>query len=308
MKLKPQLKPQPKPQRRVTGARSGGRGRVPSRSRGRGARRPGVPLRQRLAGRLPSLRRVLAGLGAVAATAALAALLGGPWLRVTDVTWAGEQFTAARDLERLLSRHEGASLLTLDTRSLRERLERLPAVAAASVTATLPGHVDVAIVEREVAFVWDTSSARLLGSADGTLFAALPADEALAAELAPMPRIVDGRSSARLMTAGDRIPDAILRTALRLAELDPAALGSAAEQISVRLDDEFGFGLVSTAPGWEMAFGVYGMDPHETASAAATRLERQVTAVRTLFATRAEASIGWVDARNPGKVYFRAKG
>jgi len=76
----------------------------------------------------------------------------------------------------------------------------------------------------------------------------------------------------------------------------------------VRLDDEFGLGLVAAEPGWEMAFGVYGTDPNETARDAAARLERQVTAVRTLFASRPEAEIGWVDARNPGKVYFRAKG
>ena len=110
------------------------------------------------------------------------------------------------------------------------------------------------------------------------------------------------------MRAGDRIPDGLLRTALRLASLDPATLGSGAERLTVRLDDEFGFGLLAAVPGWEMALGVYGTDPNESAADAAARLERQVTAVRTLFASRAEAEIGWVDARNPGKVYFRAKG
>lgn len=305
------LRPQRKPQRRVTPARGTGKGRVSARLRGRGgrgARRPGVPLRQRLAGRLPSLRRLVTGLAAAAAVAAFVALTSGPWLRVTEVTWAGEHFTASRDLARLLDRHEGTSLLALDTGAIRARVEALPAVASASVTATLPGRLEVAIDEREVAFVWDTTSARLLGANDGTFVAALPADEALPATLAPLPRIVDSRSSSRLMAAGDRIPDTVRRTAMHLAQLDPAALGSVAEQFSVRIDDEFGFGLVSATPGWEMAFGVYGLDPHETAAEAAARLERQVTAVRTLFATRPEASIGWVDARNPGKVYFRAKG
>ncbi len=113
---------------------------------------------------------------------------------------------------------------------------------------------------------------------------------------------------ARLMTAGYQVPDALMRMALSLASLDPASLGSAAKRLSVRLDDEFGFGLVAAEPGWELALGVYGMDPDQTAAEATARLERQVTAVRTLFATRAEAEIGWVDARNPGKVYFRAKG
>jgi hypothetical protein len=254
---------------------------------------------------MPSIRRVLAGLGAVAAAAGLIALLNGPWLRVTEVTWAGERFTAEGDLERLLEPQRGTSVLAIDTRSLGERLGRLPAVAEATVIASLPGHVSVSIEEHAVAFVWETSAARLLGAEDGTLFAALPAD----APVDPvLPIVSDERTIARLMRPGDVIPDTILRTALRLADLDPAALGSTAEQLTVRIDDEFGFGLVAAAPGWEMALGAYGMDPGETAASAAARLERQVTAVRTLFAARAEAEIGWVDARNPGKVYFRAKG
>ena len=308
MKLKPQPKPQPKraakrPRRALRGGSRGG-------AKGRGARRPGVPFRQRMAGRLPSIRRDLAGLGAVACTAGLVALLTGPWLRVTEVTWAGEQFTPTRDLERLLARQEGTNVLALDTGALREGLARLPAVAEASVTASLPGRVDVAIVEREAAFVWETASARLLGAADGTLFAALRRDDALPPGVELLPRVDDRRGAARLMRVGDRIPEAQLRTALRLADLDPAALGSRATDLAVRLDDEFGFGLVSSEPQleWEMALGAYGMDPAETAAEAATRLERQITAVRTLFASRAEKEIGWVDARNPGKVYFRAKG
>ena len=306
MKLKRQPSP---PQRRAPrttrGARAAKSGATP---RGRQARRPGIPLRRRIGRRMPSIRRLLAGLGAAAAAAGLVALVGGPWLRVTDVTWAGEQFTAQRDLERVLERQRGTSLLAVDTRALRERLERLPAVAEATVTASLPGHLQVSIVEREAAFVWETSSAQLLGAADGTLFAALAPDATLDADAAALPRVSDERAMARLMRAGDRIPEALLRTALRLASLDPAALGSNAERLGVRIDDEFGLGLVAAYPGWEMAFGVYGTDPNETARDAAARLERQVTAVRTLFASRAEAEIGWVDARNPGKVYFRAKG
>ena len=306
MKLKPQPRPQPRRAPRTgCGARSARTGAAP---RGRQARRPGISLRRRIGGRLPSIRRLLAGLGAVAAAAGLVALLGGPWLQITEVTWAGEHFTAGRDLERVLDPQRGTSVLAVDTRLLRERIERLPAVSEATVTASLPGRLEVTIVEREAAFVWDTASARLLGAADGTIFAALPADAPLSDAAAALPRVADQRAMARLVRAGDRIPEALLRTALRLAGLDPATLGSSAEALSVRLDDEFGFGLVAAQPGWEMAFGIYGTDPNETAAEAAARLERQVTAVRTLFTTRAEAEIGWVDARNPGKVYFRAKG
>jgi hypothetical protein len=107
---------------------------------------------------------------------------------------------------------------------------------------------------------------------------------------------------------GDRIAAAVLATTMRVVAIDPAALGSAAGGLAVRLDDEFGFRLVSEEAGWEVALGVYGTDPRETEAEAAARLDRQVTAVRTLFASRPEADIRWVDVRNPGKVYFRAKG
>jgi cell division septal protein FtsQ len=300
------LKPQPRVKART--GRGAKRPSARARGRGRGARRPGIPLRRRLAGRLPSIRRALAGVGAVACAAGLAALVMGPWLRVTEVTWAGEQFTPSRDLARVLDRQHGVSLMALDTGALRDQLARLPAVADAAVTISLLGRVEVAIVEREARFVWETAFARLLGSSDGTLFAVLRRGDTMAPDVAALPLISDRRDTARLITTGDRIPDAQLSTALRLAELDPAALGSRATDVSVRIDDEFGFGLASSEPGWEMALGAYGMDPGETSAEAAARLERQITAVRTLFATRSEKEIGWVDARNPGKVYFRAKG
>jgi cell division septal protein FtsQ len=303
------LKSQPRPPRRAPKkARAGAGARSGARPRGRQARRPGTPLRRRVAVRLPSMRRALAAVGALAAASVLVALVSGPWLRVTTVAWAGQHFTADRDLERLLAPQAGASLLGLDTRALRERVERLPTVAQAVVSATLPGRIEVSVAERQAAFVWQTPTAQLLGSADGTLFAALPRDEPLSSELASLPRISDERSVARLVAAGDLVPDPLLRTALRLSSLDPAALGSAASQLAVRLDDEFGFGLVAVDRGWQLALGVYGLDPQQTAADAAAYLERQVTAVRTLFATRSEAGIGWVDVRNPGKVYFRAKG
>jgi cell division septal protein FtsQ len=310
MKLKPQP-PRPRrsaaAKRRATprfGLRRGG-----GRGRGSGqARRPGVPMRSRVARRLPSLRRVLAGLGAVAGTGLLVALLNGPWLVVSRVAWAGERITPAGELEEAMAAQRGKSLLAVDTRAVRERLERIPSVAQAAVSASLTGEVTASIVEREAAFVWQTRTARFLGAADGTIFAGARGETDLDAGLETLPHISDERFAARLITVGDVIPDALLRIAMRVADLDPAALGSDADHLAIRLDDEYGFRLVSEEHAWEVALGVYGLDPAETAAAADARLERQVTAVRTLFASHPETEIGWVDVRNPGKVYFRAKG
>lgn len=299
------LRAQPRPAR---GERKNPRPKARPRGGGRGARRLGAPLRQRIGRGMPSLRRLATGLGAALAVGGLVALLVGPWLRVTEVSWAGGAYTADRDLERIVGSQRGANLLALDTAVVRARLAALPAVADASVRASLPGRLEVEITEREPAILWETRSARLLAAADGRIFAVLPRDGTLEESLAALPRVDDRRAMARLMTTGDRIDDALLGTALRLVDLDPAALGSRAATLGVRIDDDYGFVLVATDPGWELALGVYGADALEEADAATARLERQITAVRTLFASRPEAEIGWVDARNPGKVYFRAKG
>jgi cell division septal protein FtsQ len=302
------LKPQPPAPRRA--ARTGRRGatRVGPRPRGRGARRPGVPLRQRLSRRLPSIRRLLAAVAAVAAVAALVALVNGPWLRVRAVTWEGGTYTLAVDVEDVLAGAQGSSILAVDTRAVAQRLRDLPSVADAAVTASLTGELRASVVEREVALVWETARGRLLAAADGTIFAALPTDGDLPASLATVPRVADDRPAGRRLHIGDQIPRSVLETTLRVVALDPSALGSRTTALAVRLDDEFGFRLVSAEAGWEVALGVYGTDPRETSAEAAARLESQVTAVRTLFASRPEAEIGWVDVRNPGKVYFRAKG
>jgi hypothetical protein len=265
-------------------------------------------MRRRFAGRLPSVRRVLAALGAFATVAVLVALVNGPWLRVTGVAWAGQHYADVDDLRDLLEAERGSSLLALDTAGLRERLEEIPSVARATVTASLTGELTARVEESPVAFVWETATARFLGAADGSIIAGERREVDPDPDLAALPHISDERIVARLVTVGDVIPTALLRTALAVGAIDPARLGSAASALTVRLDDEYGFRIAAARPGWEVALGVFGLDPRETAAEADARLERQVTAVRTLFASRPEAEIGWVDVRNPGKVYFRAKG
>jgi len=308
MKLKPQPRPSAGTARgtRSTRARPARRGAKPA--RGKMARRPGPSIASRLASRLPPIRRVLAAVGAGATAAALVALLNGPWLRVADVAWEGEHYTDPDDLATVLGHARGVSLLAVDTTALTGALERLPAVADASVEALLPGRVEATVVERTPTFVWQTPSARLLGAADGTLFAALPTDAALPQPLGALPVIDDQRRRARLITVGDEIPDGFVEVARRLTSIDAAALGSSATAMTVRVDDTFGFQLVADSPGWRIAFGFYDADPEEPAADLGGRVEDQVTAVRTLFATESEAGIEWVDTRNPGKVYFRAKG
>ena len=308
MKLKPTPRPTAVPRRAAPRTTRSGASRMGARPKGRQARRPGTSLRQRLSGRLPSIRRAIAALAAAAAVAGLAVLLNGPWLRVTEVTWAGAHYTSEESLVEALGPQRGRSILTVDTQAVRERLERMPTVAAARVVADLTGRVEATLEERTPAFVWQTTRARFLTASDGTVFAALSVDDPLPDDLAGVPRIVDERFAARLVGVGDRIPAELLEPTAEILAVDPVALGSATSSVSVRLDDEFGFRLVSAEPAWEVALGVYGTNPRETAADASARLQRQITAVRTLFASHPENGIGWVDVRNPGKVYFRAGG
>jgi hypothetical protein len=271
------------------------------------ARRPGPSLARRIGSRLPPLGRLVAGLLAAVVAGGSVALVSGPWLRVSQVAWAGEHFTDDGDLERLLAPQAGASLLSLDTRALSASLRHLPAIAEAGVEAGLDGTLRAVIVERAPAFIWDTARARLLGDASGQLFASLEVDGDLPRGLAALPVIHDERRAARRLAIGDAVPSALVETARRLVALDPLALGSTATDLGVRLEDEHGFVLIAADPGWEIAFGMHATDPAEERPELATEIDRQVAAVRTLFATEPEAGIGWVDVRNPGKVYFRAK-
>lgn len=282
--------------------------RAVSRSRRPQARRPKGPIRRRALRRLPSIGRLSAAFLVAALVAALVALINGPWLRVGDVAWAGEHFTPAEELAAALEPLRGQSLLTLDSAALEARLEVLPAVADARVEARLPHTVAVTVAERLPAFLWQTSASRLVGSDDARIIAALPRDAELPAELAALPFVDDARPTSRLMAVGDVIPAELVATALRLVTIDPAALGSTSTRFDVRIEDEYGFVLVSAEPAWRAAFGFYRLDLEQTAETAAERIERQIGAVRTLFVSEAEGTVSWVDARNPGKVYFRAGG
>jgi cell division septal protein FtsQ len=263
-------------------------------------------LRRRLRPRLPSAGRTVAALLFAGLLAGFMVVLNGPWLRVERIAFAGQQLTSERQLNDATAALLGASLLSLDSAKVVERLRTLPAVADARVEPRLLDEVKVTVTEKQPSFVWRTPKALLVGARDGTLLAAKPVDGTLPAELQGLP-LVDDRRQAVSLAVGDVMPPGMVETALRLIRIEPARLGSSATRLSLRIDAEHGFMLVSSKPAWQIAFGLYGLDPTEDQPQDG-RIEEQVAAVRTLFAAHPEASVSWVDARNPGKVYFRAKG
>ena len=111
----------------------------------------------------------------------------------------------------------------------------------------------------------------------------------------------DERFVSRLLSAGDAVPPAELRVAKRLAALDPRLIGSTGLRHRVRVDYQMGFVLDSTQPAWTAAMGFYQLDPREDQAAADARLEQQLAAIRTLFATRPERNVSLAGCPQPGE-------
>jgi hypothetical protein len=268
------------------------------------ARRSKPALSGRVGRRVPGGGRILALVLFAVLIGAGVTLVNGPWLRVARLAHAGERYTTAATLDEVLAAYRGVPLLAIDSRIVAERLRSLPAVASVEVSAVLPDELRVTIAEKQPAFTWITSALRLVGAADGTLIGELPLDAEVPAELAALPAIDDQRRHSRQLITGDLIPADEVGIALRLLDVEPALLGSASSGLSVRIDAEYGFILVSAQPVWQAALGFYGLDPAGDEVAPQARFEQQAAAIRTLFASQAETSVRWVDARNPGKVYW----
>jgi len=257
---------------------------------------------------LPSAGRLLAALLALAFAGGLLLVINGPWLRVDSVAWAGTRYTSDARLNAILDPLRGASLLAIDTTAVAEQLTALPAVAAARVETRFPHGISVELTEKAPALVWRTSAVQLVVADDGAAIGEVPLQADLPAGLAPLPFVDDRRAASRNIILGARIPADELATALELRGIDPAALGSSARSLAVTLDDACGYSIQPRPRGtWTAVFGSYGLDVGDRAAVAA-RIGEQVAAVRTLFASHRENTVGWVDARNPGKVYWRANG
>ena len=286
------------------------RGATPIRARrrpGTQARRPRQPLRLRIGGRLPTAARLGALLGLVASLLAIVLLANGPWLRVGQITTSGAAWTEQRRLDAVLEPLRGTELLGIDAGELASRLEAIPAVAGARVATFLPDRLEITLSEESPAFVWRTSAVQLVGGSDGTVIGEVALGRTLPPPLAALPFVDDRRKPSRNIVIGDRIPVDERETALRLAGMQPANLGSEAKRLTVRIDEQYGFIVVANT-GWSAAFGFYGLDPAEPSGDTAARIDAQAASVRTLFAQQPERSVSWVDARNPGRVYWRAKG
>lgn len=282
--------------------------RSPSTNRGARptTRRPGSGLRGRLRA-WPWARLSAAGL-LLAVVGGMTWLAMGPALRVQAVTIEGNQWTADSALRRAVASLEGSPLLAVDPTAVAREILAVPGVTGTDVQVRLPDSVVVTVREAGPAILWKTPAVTLLLNPDGVVIGELARTAAIPDQLAGLPVIDDRRPESRNYIRGDQVEPREVDAALRLAAVTGADLGSQATGFSVAIDSRYGFLLLASGSPWTAALGFFGIDPAETPQAVGARIASQQAAIRTLLATRPEAGVSWIDVRDPGRVYFRARG
>jgi hypothetical protein len=221
--------------------------------------RPPVPTR-----RTRPIRRASAGLSVARAGAALALLAsaGGiygvgasPAFEYAHLEVEGAVFTDPAAAADAVADARGMNLFRLSTAPLVSSLESLPAVETATVGVQLPGTLVVHLREKTPVLVWRVGARQYLATSDGELFGRLGEDPpAVAADLA----IIDDRRAASAgLSVGARLDPQDIDAATRLASLVPADVGSAADELGVRVTDENGFVIRANPQGWIAIFGFY---------------------------------------------------
>jgi hypothetical protein len=224
------------------------------------------------------------------------------------VSYTGAAWTQHAALEAVTEPIVGVSSLLVEGSAIAEAVQDLPGVETATVDIGLFGQVEVGLVEEAAVAVWRTDAVQLLVAEDATVVGTQSRDAPLRGAYANLPYVEDGRKTSGDLSMGDQLAPDELEAAIALAALPPAQLGSASNVLRISLDATYGFILSSPEAGWQAAFGYYRADPLGTSATVEARLLTQASGVRTLFAEHPEASVAWIDARNPGRVYFRARG
>ena len=62
---------------------------------------------------------------------------------------------------------------------------------------------------------------------------------------------------------------------------------------------------MASSPAWRAVLGLYGPNLIADPALLDQRIAEQLAAIRTLFGAETEEGVDWVDARNPGRVYWR---
>lgn len=94
-------------------------------------------------------------------------------LRIDQVALTGQRHTADSDVFDALDLNEVRSLLSFDSAAARERIERLPWVATASINRVYPGALKINIAERKPAALWIKGDREYLIDVTGRVLSAV---------------------------------------------------------------------------------------------------------------------------------------
>lgn len=274
--------------RRSTSRRPMGAARVPKPVALRPGARPGGGVRRTKPVKRASAR-ILTPVRAGAALALLIAvggLYGGMSsdlfvARTTDVS--GTTWTSEDAILAALALPEGQNVFTLGTAELERRLGAIPAVAGADVSVALPDRVQVSVAERVALVAWAVGGHRYLVDGDGMLFGEMGEEIPAGSDV---PVVTDRRVQSAGLGIGSRLDGVSLDAALRLASLTPADIGSAADALSVRVDDSNGFVLHAEPADWNAIFGFYTPTLRTT-----DLIPGQVRLLRSLLLDNDEANV-----------------
>lgn len=94
-------------------------------------------------------------------------------LRIDQVAVSGQRFTPDADIFDALDLPNVRSLLSINSTAARERIERLPWIATATISRIFPGSLEVQVTERKPAALWIRGQREYLIDATGRVLSAV---------------------------------------------------------------------------------------------------------------------------------------
>ncbi|HYU19147.1 MAG TPA: FtsQ-type POTRA domain-containing protein [Chloroflexota bacterium] len=166
------------------------------------------------------LAKLLALLLLFAASGLLYHVATSDGFRVTRVAVAGNQLLSASELEATAA-VDGANIFWLRQAEVKRRLEAVPSIQSARISAFLPNRLEIQIAERTPIALWQNGETSFLVDRDGRVLGSGPNGRSL-------PAIRDvGRSDLR---AGESVDTDALQTVFRLQTLLPQLARTAARE------------------------------------------------------------------------------
>ena len=246
-------------------------------------RRPGLTAR-RIPWRLTP-PRAAALLVLLASIGGLNGLASTPAFTLARTELPTLRWTTNEALVDAVATSDGTNLFRIETGPIEDRLRRLPGVAEAHVSVSLPDTLIVTINERTAIMTWRVGDNPFLVDRAGVIFATAASDVSTSGAL---PTVADTRPESAALGVGSVLDAVDFDAATRLASLTPGDIGSGADSLVITVTEATGF-VVGTVPrSWVAVFGLYTPSIRTPAM-----IPGQVRLLRSLLADR-EGSIAKV--------------